>query len=423
MARPKADQQVATECNDLDSIASNLITSLNKKATSSNAILAGDLAEQTWGLPIPHLAFQYAVGGVNVMPCQRLYQVTGLHKSFKSTLLKEIGAWYMEAGGFYIDIDNEGKTSATMFDAMTWWRQETLSKGRHVFKATESVEEWQNQITETIKVARKLGLREKGRRIPWFVVLDSLTGKSTEAAQEALQKEGHAESRGYPLQAAATANFIKAMNMMGTTLSMGVVRHLSQDISAAPSYGGPKMKAGGAVAVNFQYSVALRLARGDSPVRAASHPGAPRPDLPVEGYTLYIVAEQSCLGPVIDRKIEVDVLWQYVPQEDGSVRQAMFYDWDGALGLMLWQLKYDEKSRAYDSDRKRLDETLLFTQPKGKRIKCDELGLDGVSFTEFGKAIRTTPEVQAKVARFLNIARYPSFQDVDIEPFKGKDDE
>lgn len=423
MSRRPQDSDTGTNgLSELDAVASSLLTNLNKKATSSKAILAGDLAEETWGLPIPHLAFQYAIGGVNVLPCQRLYQVTGLHKSFKSTLFKEIGSWYMAAGGFYVDIDNEGKTSATMFDAMTWWRQEELAKGRHIFKATESVEEWQTQITETIKTVRKLGIREKGKRIPFFVVLDSLTGKSTEDAQKDLVKEGHAEARGYPMQAAATANFIKAMNLMGTTVSLGVVRHLSVDISAQGGYGGPKFKAAGAVAVNFQYSVALRLAKGEAAVRMATHPGAPRPDLPVQGYTLYITAEQSCLGPVIDRKIEVDVLWQYIPQEDGTVRQAMFYDWDGALGYLLWSMKYDEKSKLFKSDVDRLKATIDFSAT-GKNINCAELGLTGASYTEFGAAIRKSPEVSLRVSRFLNIARYPSFQDVDIEPFKGTDDE
>jgi len=407
----------------VDELVGDLLSNLAKTQTSTKAVLAGDLANRTWGLPIGPIAFQYVLGGVNVLPCQRYYTVSGMHKSFKSTLFREICCWYAAAGGIAFSIDTENKSSDSLTDAMTWWRQEQLSKGKIIFDDAETLEGWQEKISEAVKFAKRVGPRGKGQRIPIFVVLDSLTARASSDAQEAIAKEGHAEGRAYPITAASTANFLKGTSLLGTTLSIGIVRHLSVDISAQASYGGPKMREAGATAVNFQYSAALRMARIGT-IRAAGHPEAPFPDLPVEGYTIQMHCDQSCLGPVIDRKIEVDVLWQYVQQEDGTVRQALFYCWNSALGKLLWSDLYnpDKTKRAYESEQSRLRAYIDFTATPNKtvgEITCKKLGLTDASFAEFGKAINDNPEAYQGVQNYLKISRYPSLQDVEIEAAKS----
>jgi hypothetical protein len=159
-------------------------------------------------------------------------------------------------------------------------------------------------------------------------------------------------------------------------------------------------------------------------IRAAGHPEAPFPDLPVEGYTIQMHCDQSCLGPVIDRKIEVDVLWQYVQQEDGTVRQALFYCWNSALGKLLWSDLYnpDKTKRAYESEQSRLRAYLDFTATPNKtvgEITCKKLGLTDASFAQFGKAINDNPEAYQAIQNYLKISRYPSLQDVEIEAAKS----
>ena len=415
MVRPRKDTAVPA----VDELVGDLLAGLAKHQTSTRAVLSGDLANRTWGLPIAPLAFQYIIGGVSVLPSQRYYTVSGLHKSFKSTLLREICCWYAAAGGIACSIDTENKSSDTLTDAMTWWRQEQLSKGKLIFDDAESLEQWQDKVTEFIKFAKRVGPREKGKRIPMFVVVDSLTARASKSAQEELAKEGHAEGRGYPIAAAATAGFLKATSLLGTTMSVGVVRHLAVDISAAASYGGPKMREAGATAMNFQYSAALRMARV-STIRQASHPEAPFPDIPVEGYTITMHCDQSCLGPVIDRKIDVDILWQYVTQADGTQRQALFYCWNGALGKLLWSDRWnsDKTKRVFESEQIRLDGLLKFSATPNKtkgEITCESLGLKDATFSDFGKAISESPAATEAIQKYLNISRYPSLQDVDIE--------
>ena len=145
----------------------------------------------------------------------------------------------------------------------------------------------------------------------------------------------------------------------------------------------------------------------------AEHSDAPTKGPPVEGYTIYVQTERSCVGPD-KRKIQLDLLWQYVEQEDGSTKQVMWYDWNSALGDLLLSMKYEDK-KAYAYEKERIDRMLMFTQPKTGRVNCAELDLKEASTAEFGKAIEGNPEVREKVSKLLNISKFPDVQQADCE--------
>jgi len=409
MARAKA-----TPVSDIDDITKSLIGDLNKEGASTTAYLQGDHAGHTFGPLIPHLAFQWLVGGINVLPCQRHIGVSGLPKSFKSTLLMDIGNWYLRAGGMHIAFDNEGKTSASMLEALTKFDPETekLAQTRRIFKETGSVEEWQSMVTAAIKRAKKVADRPKGQRIPILITIDSLNGKSSDATAEKIKKEGSADARAFPVEAAQITRFFKGTGLIGTTANIGYVQHLVQDLSAPPGYGGPAYKESGAAISSYQGSVHLRVRKGAA-VDKASHTGARVQGPPVEGYTLWLQTERSCLGPD-HRQLAVDVLWQYLDAEDGGTQQLMWYDWDGALGRLLVEMIYNDKV-LHTYDRDRLKAALAFTQLKTNVVKCAELNLEEASFTDFGKAIQANPEVREKISKFLRIVKYPDVQEADIE--------
>ena len=306
MARGKAAPDVVS----VDDVTQSLIGVLNKSGNGTDAYLQDDHKLRTSGLRIPHLAFQWLVGGVDVLPIQRCIGISGLPKSFKSTLNMEIGNWFLSSGGIHIAVDNEGKTSAEMLRAMTAYDPSiaALASKRRVFKETGSVEEWQNIVTDAIKMARKTADRPKGQRIPLYVSIDSLNGKSSESLQEKLMKEGNAEDRGYPLDAMKISRFFKGLSLLGTTMNLGYVQHMMQDIGAQ-GYNGPVMKESGAVIASYMSSVHLRVAKGKAVPPKATHFSAPQVGPPIEGYTLWLTTERSCLGPD-KRTLPVEILWQ-----------------------------------------------------------------------------------------------------------------
>lgn len=400
-----AKQKTTESVQDL---ALRAIAALNAGATSTKAYQLGAHREHTWGIKIPSLAFQWMIGGSNIFPLQRYLSISGPPKSLKSTLGIEIGSWNVMDNGLSAIIDNESKSSASMFEAMTWWKLNEAQQANLIFKETESMEEWQTTVTNLVKFAREIGIRPKGERVPVFAMIDSLTGKSTQDEQEAVEKEGYAEGRGYPIKAMKITRFLDATQLTDTTMSIGYVRHMKQAIEATGH--GPQNREGGGAAASFKASLSLRVSKGAG-IALASHPNMPYP-IPVEGYKLYMTSDMSCLGPD-KRKIEVDILWQYVEQPDGSSRQLMKYDWEGALGWLLWAHKY-EKGFCFKHDVDRLEKVIYFVQQGSKRIKCEALGLEDVTFSEFGKAIMANAELTERISKFLNITQYRSVQEVDL---------
>lgn len=408
MPRPKL---IKTEDDD---VVSDLLGTVNRHATSSQGYLQGDHAQHTWGVPIPAMAFQYLIGGSNVLPMQRFIGISGEAKSFKSTLQVEIGNWFIKDGGVHLYLDTEGKTSPTMLEAMS---RAAGTGARRIYKQAANIQEWQTILTKMIEKARDAYRRPVGKRVPIFIAIDSLTGTSTEDADRNLRKEGAAAERGYPVEAAAITNFLKAFNMLGTTASVAWIQHMKQALDqTGAGYGGPLMKETGAKAAQFSCSAHIRVNKGGT-VRKGSHPGAPLPDYPVEGHTLFLKTELSCVGPD-KRVLPVDLLWQYVPDQDGNRVQHMWYDWDGALGNMLYSMKYSDKWKPalYEAEKTELNDLLGISEgSKASVVSCKRLDLKDVSFTEFGKAIRDNEEVAAQVSRFLRINRYPAVQEADID--------
>lgn len=417
MPRPKKVDTAA----DFGSLVDNLLDTLNKHATSAHGYLEGDHAQHTWGIRIPHIAFQYFIGGTNILPCQRFVGISGEPKSFKSTLAYEIGNWFRADGGFHVALDTENKTSASMLQALSYGKD--LNPRTRFFKVCASVEEWQKQMTTAIEFWRANGRREKGSRVPVWVTVDSLNGRGTEDSDAEIRKEGVAAQRGFPIANLQITNYLQNLSLLGTTVSAGWVQHLKEDISTAGGYGGPQKVEKGAKAAGFASSAQVRVAKGAT-FQGATHDSAPDPNIPVEGHTLYLHCYRGCVGPD-DRRLQVDLLWQYIPVEvpdaEGNMvrrkQQVMWFDWDGALGELLWSIKYNDKHKpkVYDHHKKELEEALYFTQPKANSIKCEELGLDGVSYTAFGKAIRENEVVSKRISDYLNIEDFPSVQDVDID--------
>lgn len=408
-----AKKQATKETEDLgiNDLVGDLLTEMNKHTMGAPAYVQDDHAKHTWGLPIPFLAAQYLFAS-SIIPCQRYLGISGPEKSFKSTMMIEIGNWHILQGGLHIHLDTENKTSVTMLDSMSWWNG--VNTRCRIFKVCSNIGEWQTLITKAVENARKRGNYPKGKRMPIFITVDSLTGRATEDENKDLRKEGAAAERAFPVGAAQITKFLETLDLLGTTVTVGWVQHRKASIDATGR--GPKEKDKGPSASQFSCSSHLSVAKNHTPSRWAGHASAPFDGAMVEGHDLYFRTERSCLGPG-GHRLTVPLLWQHVPQEDGSTRQAMWFDWDGALGELLIDMKYNSKSPAklFDPDKKRLNDLLMFTQLTGKRVKCDELGLEKATFSEFGRAIRKNVEVEDRLRAFLNIPELQSVQEADID--------
>lgn len=399
--------------NEPHDMVNDLLEVMNKNSTSEKAYLQGEHARHTWGLKIPHLAPQWCFGGSDVIPGQRYLGISGERKAFKSTMGVEIGNWFIAQGGIAVVLDTENKTSPTMYDAMTWWNG-IHERNRRLFKVCRSVGEWQSQIQAIVTYNRESGNLPKGSRRPVFICIDSLTGRATEDADANLRREGEAAQRAYPVVAMQTTNFFEALNLLGTTTNVAWIQHMKASLEQQ-SYG-KTYKEKGASAAGFHASTQLRISKG-SGVNLAKHDSAPFPEYPVQGWELWMKNEFGCLGPSDGRTVMVNLLWQYVPQEDGSMRQAMWFDWDGALGQLLVNMKYSDKfkPKLFTQDKERLEQAIQFVEGRGSTVKCKELGLESASLTEFGRAIKNNLDVYDRVRRFLGITEYPDVQDADID--------
>ena len=490
----KKEEVVSSQDTVVHSLVQSLLGSAKDRATSDKGYLLGDHAQHTYGIEIPSLAVQYLVGRSNVLPLQRWYSVSGAPKSMKSTFQILLCVWYALAGGVGRYIDTEGKSSHSMFEAMSWWRflspddpytdsegnfcyyppsvpriqktddmsnedpsigmpedmdhpdREILlrpssdpmvrsGKGRLIYTPVDSIEAWQGAVLETREWARTMlvsqpGLKEKGYRVPIYVVVDSLTGRDSESGIEEIEKEGHAQERGYGGATRANMNgsFLRATSFRGVCMSGGYVQHMNtaiSDGSYASRFEDKHKEAGGDFA-KFAASLSLRMNKhGQDEI--SSHPAMPFKGPPVTRVPVTLTSNFSCLGP--DKlKVKVDVLWQDIHAPNGSPLQVTQYDWEGALGEMLYTHKYGrdtEKAKPYMIQQ--LDAAVYFTQAKANHVKCEALCTPeelaesdkdkrGVlSFHEFGKRIEASPVHRRAIQNYLCIKIYPTVQYADID--------
>lgn len=409
----KAKDKPAT---NVATVAQGLMAALAQSTASRAGYTFGDHAQHTWGIQIPHLALQWFVGGSNVWPAQRTICIDGEAASLKSTLMVEIGTLHALAGGFFLYIDNERKTSASMLEAMQHWRLNDETRAALCqYIPCDTAEQWQQAVIASLSYSKQYFSLPKGSRIPFFICVDSLTAVDTEEQLKTLEKEGHAQARSYPVAIMQITNFLKQLDPSGTTASLGFVRHLK--VKTEHQGYGDNMRATGGSQVQFMTSLAIR-ASATAPKSCAKHPGAVDPTIPCEIRTVFLKTAKTCLGPG-NRSLSVDVISQFVPDPsdpDGlEGKQVLKFDWHGALGKLLSDMKYDQKNKLYESDRERLDKALYFVAgAKANTVKCETLGLDGASLTEFGAAIEDSAEACERIRKFLNIKKYPTLQEADF---------
>ena len=404
-----------------DALIANAIKVRQKK--HGHAYRTEEHEDHTFILPIPAkaIAFMWVIGGLNGLPLGRVMGVSGEYASFKSTLLAEVGNWFLTENGVDLNIDTEQKTSATMYQAVRSTVPE-VDRERGLHEQAMSVDDWQTIALDFVKQWSEDDVRElgPGQRIPLRIGIDSLVGKEGKEEQEKLLQEGAASERGYATINNKIKKFFAGLDLSGLPVLLTYVTHLKEELdSGRPSYMGKKMKELGGTSPGFYATLVLRCNRGPS-IRKTNDEG----EL-VEGYVLKISCHKTSAGPD-GRYIEVPYVWKYVEDEDelSGFRQVGWFDWEWALGRLLWRYLYDPKF-TLAAERHRFKELFPIvgnggskSSPKYQESKTAENRLfpdeDGPLDLELlGRRVIEDKELFNKVRKMLRIFTFPSVQEVE----------
>jgi hypothetical protein len=263
---------------------------------------------------------------------------------------------------------------------------------------SESLEQWQKYITyllraDTIK-AKLLGTKDHpglGKTVPIGFGVDSLTAKSCEEVQRAMDERGYAD-RVHPVDALKISSYLKAMpqKLVGWPFWFGAVNHLKPQKTpmGAIEYNVP-----GGYSVKFQESFETRCQR-IADINLVDE----------QGVLIKLVTQKNSLGPG-RKSIEAAFRW-YFEKETG--RQRSYWDWGGAtINLLDKQLKGSLRTAA-------LAIVDLHTTTKGgKRVWSRALDIPEDDPQPYGVAaqvLESKPELISALNRLLGIREYTVFK-------------
>lgn len=412
-----------------DSLIDSIIA--KNKATIGAAYRSKDHREYIYGVPIPALPFQWVIGGIDVIPLSRAICISGDYGAMKSTLSMEIGSWFIKHHGVEGRQDTENKTAPTMYDAIRYdLKEEERAMSTH--EHANSSEAWMQGVLNYVELCDSERARAcpPGERIPVCVFVDSINGKESESESAQLMEKGHSEARGYATLNNQIKKFFAAVPLFGVPMLLGYTAHLKEEIAQEGSKGhGPRQKEMGGKSASFYATLVLRLRKTAN----IDYIGADK--IPIEGKLIEIRAHKSSLGPS-DRAIHVPCVWRYV--EDSShkdgFRQEAWWDWDWALGFLIWRGIYDDK--AFSAHERNAFKAIFpasadggsWTTPKYKELSNIEEGQvslfdDGEAHTmiELGIAVAQRPELLEKIRIMLHIVKCNDVQTIPVIP--GSNDE
>lgn len=307
------------------------------------------------GMPSPSLAFSYGLG-VNVVPLSRFMQIVGGTGSFKSALtfdlkrqvieLAETGAEYM--GGVLPGIVNYDETENKFASDFFWSFLEHREEYDSVVNIRESplFETWAANQVQTFKDWEEL-FADVGWITPLYMGVDSISGGTSKAEIDRMDKAGGVPSIGPPVTANLMTKYFSALpsRLSGRPVLYVAVNHLKEFTDF--NTGLPKRNVPGGKASHFAESMELELRRVKD-IRHNTLPGA----------VVSIRFFKNCFGDSRN-KIEVPVRWMYdyVEIEDPETgetkldkRQWSMWDWPTASIDLLERVRLQADKRGGDKE-------------------------------------------------------------------------
>lgn len=389
-----------------------------RKTTPANYFIGSESRELMIGIPTPSLPMEYLLG-LDALPLGLMYQLVAETGVGKSAMLAEFARWFMSFGGGFWLVETETKFNPDWYASIM---------GEQMFGMTQllragSLEEWQRNLTDAIKITKRSADSQGfGRKIPFLFGVDSVSGKASETEQEkilgkigkdGLRGKGIGNAaRGFATEALVNTKFIKAIpqEFDGWPFSLVTVNQLKTGMDER---GLPTRSIGGGKQLGFQESVELQLSKAKGPKHKIV-------SSKFVGYEVNIETFKNSYSEGV-KKIATRLLWRHNNVEeiiDGDMemapsRQHTIWDWNWSL---VWLLDYILNQGGHSYFKPRLEAlgihvtcpTRADVENKAWSKTLGMSGKDAVSWSRLGAMLHANPEIVKKIRKGLCIAHIPT---------------
>lgn len=301
---------------------------------------AGEHGQYYWGIPIWPLVLQYVFGGIDILTYGQFVEISGVYSSFKSSFSIDLLRQAADAGGIGVLFEVESKLGPGLVTGIA--PEYANTSQLQVFSGLSSINSW-IEATASYLAAVKANIPDGN--YPIVLLVDSLTGRSSEEEIEAFQKEGDIKSRSFPVGALTITNFMRSFPSLMMRpdgvhwpIAFLATNHLKEKINQmtmATQYHTP-----GGRGKDFQAAMMLRMRETArmklSSATVSEHLPQRLRNRGVELFgecerrTIEISAHKTSLGPN-RRSVIIDYFWGW----DRNQNQYMWFDYDGALAHLL----------------------------------------------------------------------------------------
>lgn len=354
-----------------------------------NLLVGTDAQSRKYGLRLPSLALQYVIGS-DMFFMEHLMLLAGKPQSHKSSFAFEVARWTMAANGYARMYDTELKYSPGLAEQLM---SGVCNERSWQVRTCVSADVWQKMFsTDLARYREAFGIGQKLKRgekrlplMPFTLIIDSLTGRTTEENINTFDKEGKASNTAGMRTAKQITDFLQVQNFMYMPVYVVMVRHEKDPTTTGGGWGAARAKqTPGGKAPDFIGAYDLRFAVID---KHRSHDS---------GYNLVrITCKKNAFNPG-ESKAVFRFSWQWADTDAGRV-QTPKWEWD--LATVEFIANFDLVGI------KDICDITAAGSKANPTFSCKKLGMIAVSGQELGLAIRQDDKLVAALQDYLHILR------------------
>lgn len=380
MAKKKWDADVKISPSDF---FSSQLSSSQAELGRNDTFVGKESQRVIIGIPLKAFSLRYLFQN-DCFPLSRMTELYGVSESCKSAMLYEMFRWHVDAGGGYVLNLAEPRDSPDLRASIIGHASDTTFPT----VTCNSIEDWQQNITEWLKKSRDMFSESGSCPFPAAIGVDSLTGVTTRGDIDDIWSKGF-----------ASIGFAKAANIINTyckfvfselrvwPYSFIGVNHMK--ISKNPQ-GFIERKIPGGQALDYYATFKLRMHRRNDIDR-----------LDEAGRLIEFTMDKNSLGTAPERR-SIDVPMKWIFNENGE--QHTWWDWHEASIALINEMTSTRKNRV-------LEVTGLRNINKAQRTAdCGELGMIKATWTEIGAAIEENEVIKAELDAIHGIRKRRPFR-------------